>query len=92
MKITVDLDSGSGVGAEPAVGAGSGGGAGPGGGAGSTTHGKDAADAVREVAALRARLKRSLFALAALCLLLAAAGFAFARWMMTLPPGTLKAP
>lgn len=61
---------------------------GPGGAPGESA--KDAAAEAREAAALKARLRKILVALTVLCLLLAAAGFAFTRWMMTLPPGTLK--
>lgn len=43
-------------------------------------------------AALQARLRKMLVAIVVMCVALGAAGFAFVRWMMTLPPGTLKAP
>jgi hypothetical protein len=44
-----------------------------------------------EDAARRARLRRILVWLWLMCLVLGAAGFAFTRWMASLPPGTLKA-
>lgn len=42
--------------------------------------------------ALRARLRKILVLLVVWCLVLGVAGFAFVRWMASLPPGTLKAP
>jgi len=42
--------------------------------------------------ALRARLRKILAGIVVLCLILGAAGWAFVRWMATLPPGTIKAP
>jgi hypothetical protein len=43
-----------------------------------------------EDAARRAKLRRILVWLWLMCLVLGAAGFAFTRWLATLPPGTLK--
>lgn len=42
--------------------------------------------------ALRSRLRKILAGIVLLCLVLGAAGWAFVRWMATLPPGTIKAP
>ncbi len=52
--------------------------------------GLDPVAEARAADALRAKLRKILVVLTVVCLLLAAAGFAFTRWMMTLPPGTLK--
>jgi hypothetical protein len=42
--------------------------------------------------AVRARIRKMLAVILLLCLVLASAGFAFVRWLATLPPGTLKKP
>jgi len=39
---------------------------------------------------IRARIRRMLLVLTILCTAIAVAGFAFVRWLFTLPPGTLK--
>ena len=41
--------------------------------------------------ARRAKLRRILVWIWLMCLVLGAAGFAFTRWLATLPPGSLKA-
>jgi len=40
--------------------------------------------------ARRAKLRRILVWIWLMCLVLGAAGFAFTRWLATLPPGSLK--
>jgi len=83
MKVTVDFESGADGGAGVRRG-------------GETTGTASPASAMDPVAearaadALRSKLRKILIVLTVICLLLAAAGFAFTRWMMTLPPGTLK--
>ena len=52
------------------------------------THLEDEPDAL----ARRSRLRWILFWITLGCLALGAVGFAFVRWLATLPPGTLKAP